>query len=112
MVDVHETPAVPPFDPKGDERAGYFVAGGLLVVLGWGFGVLANVVLHYLAGSGGMSIRVARITSTLGPFAWATFAFGLFTGAFGVVLLLIGRESARGPTVLPGYDYSGETPAR
>jgi len=105
VVDVHETPAVPPFDPKGDVRAGYFIAGGLLVALGWGFGVVANVLLHAMAGSAGMSIRVARITSTLGPFALATFLFGLFAGAFGVVLMLVGRTAPEGPTILPGYDY-------
>lgn len=105
MVDLQETPAVPPFDPGGDERVGYFLAGGILITLGWGFAVALNLLLHYMAGTGGMTVLGHRITSTLGPYAWDAFGFGLFTGAFGVVLLGIGRASPRGPLVLPGYDY-------
>ena len=105
MVDVHETPAVPPMDPGGDERAGYFLGGGLLILLGWGFGVVANLVFHAWAGSAGMRVGWVWITSTLGPYAWALVGFGLVTGAFGVVLLALGRASPKGPLVLPGYNY-------
>ncbi|HYB78913.1 MAG TPA: hypothetical protein VEG66_04025 [Thermoplasmata archaeon] len=105
MVDIQETPAVPPLDPGGDVRLGYFVAGGVLIALGWGIAVVANLLAHYLAGTGGMMVAGHELTSTLGPYAWATFGFGLFTGAFGVVLLALGRGSPRGRFVLPGYDY-------
>jgi hypothetical protein len=105
VVDVHETPAVPPMDPGGDERLGYYAAGGLLIALGWGGGVVANLVAHYVAGSGGMMVGWIRITSTMGSYGWATFALGLFAGAVGVVLLALGRGSPRGPFVLPGSDY-------
>lgn len=105
MVDIHETPAVPPFDPGGDERLGYFIAGTLLVLLGWVGGVVANLALHALAGSGGMTVGWIRITSTLGAYAWAVFGLGLFAGAVGVVLLALGRASPKGRVVLPGYDY-------
>lgn len=105
MVDVHETPAVPPFDPGGDERVGYFIAGSLLILLGWVGGVVANLVLHAAAGTGGMTVGWIRITSTLGPYAWAVFGFGLFAGTVGVVLLAFGRASSKAPVVLPGYDY-------
>ena len=81
------------------------VAGGVLIALGWGLAVAANLVAHYLAGSGGMMVAGHELTSTLGPYAWATFAFGLFTGAFGVVLLALGRGSPKGRLILPGYDY-------
>ena len=86
-------------------RLGYFIAGGVLITLGWGVAVAANLLAHYLAGSGGMMVAGHEITSTLGPYAWATFAFGLFTGAFGIVLLALGRGSPKGRIVLPGYDY-------
>jgi hypothetical protein len=105
MVDIHETPAVPPMDPGGDERAGYFIAGSLLIFLGWILGVFVNVVLHAEAGTGGMSVGWIRITSTLGDYAWATLGLGLLAGAIGVVLLGIGRASPKGPMVLPGYSY-------
>lgn len=105
MVDVHETPAVPPFDPRGDPRAGYFAAGGLLIALGWGLGVGANVLLHLAARGGSISLHFARVGGTMGPYAGAALALGLFTGAFGVALLAIGRATPRGPVVLPGFAY-------
>lgn len=105
MVDVHETPAVPPMDTGGDERAGYFIAGGLLILLGWGAGVIANLVVHYAAGSTGRTLGWVRITSTLGSYAWALLGLGLVTGAIGVVLLAIARATPKGRLVLPGYDY-------
>ncbi len=105
MVDLQETPAVPPMEPGGDVRVGYFAAGSLLVVLGWGLAVVLNLVLHALAGSQGMVLGPVRITSAIGDYAWAVFGLGLFTGALGVVLIGLGRSSPRGPLVLPGYDY-------
>lgn len=105
MVDVQETPAVPPTDYGGDSRFGYFIAGGLLIAVGWAFAVGLNLLLHAYAGSGGMWLFGHRVTSTLGPYAWATLGFGLFTGAMGVVLIALGRVSPKGRFVLPGYDY-------
>lgn len=105
VVDLQETPAVPPTDYGGDERVGYFVAGAILVVLGWGIAVVLNLVLHYLGGTSGITVAGHTFTSTLGPYAWAALGFGLFVGAFGVVLLALGRGSPKGPIVLPGYDY-------
>ncbi len=105
MVDVHETPAVPPMDPGGDERLGYYLAGGLLLFLGWGLGVAANLLLHAAAGTAGMTVGWVRLTATLGSYAWAALAFGAFTGAVGVVLVALATRSVRGPIVLPGYDY-------
>lgn len=105
VVDIHETPAVPPMEPGGDERLGYYIAGGLLLFLGWGLGVGANLALHSLAGSGGMTFFWVRLSSGLGPYAWAALAFGLFTGAVGAVLVGLATRSPRGPVVLPGFDY-------
>jgi len=105
VEDFQETPAVPPMDPGGDERVGYIVAGGLLIALGWGLAVVVNLLVHYLAGNGTTTLGGHTFTSTLGPYAWAAFAFGMFTGGFGVVLVALGRASPQGPIVLPGYDY-------
>lgn len=105
MVDLQEDPAVPPFDPKGDVRFGYYLAGGILVTLGWGLGVFANLVLHLTAPAGGYRLLHVEIGGSLGPYAWAVLGLGLFTGAFGGVLLALGRSAPRGPIVLPGYDY-------
>ena len=105
MVDVHEEPAVPPTDEGGDARYGYFAAGGLLIALGWGLGVVANVLLHLLAPSGGHRVWHAYFAPGLGPYAWAVLGLGLFSGALGVVLLGLGRSAPKGPFVLPGYPY-------
>jgi hypothetical protein len=92
-------------DPGGDERVGYFIAGGILLVLGWGFGVFVNLLLHEMAGGGGTTVGWVRITSSMGPYAWAVLAFGLVTGTLGAGLLALGRASPKGPLVLPGYNY-------
>lgn len=105
MVDLQETPATPPMDPGGDERTGLFIAGALLVALGWGFGVAINVGLHLAAGARGLALGWFRIYPALGAFAWAALAFGVFSGVVGVVLIALGRATARGPLVLPGYPY-------
>jgi hypothetical protein len=105
VVDLQETPAVPPTDSGGDERTGYLIAGSLLIYLGWGLGVATNLLLHDLAGPSGHSLGWMWITSTLGPYAWAVFGLGLGTGALGVGILLVGRAAPRGPFVLPGVDY-------
>ena len=105
MSDVEDAPAVPPFDAKGDVRFGYYLAGGLLVVLGWGLGVATNLLLHVMAPAGGYRIFQVGITGSLGPYAWATMGLGLFTGALGTALLLLARSAPQGPVVLPGYDY-------
>ena len=105
VVDLQETPAVPPMDSGGDERLGYFIAGGLLVALGWGLAVGANLLVHATAGSTGASVGWIRITSTLGPIAWAVLALGLVTGAVGAALIGLARRTHPGPFVLPGYGY-------
>ena len=105
VVDIHETPAVPPMDPGGDPRLGYFLAGGLLIFLGWGLGVVANYLLHAWAGPGGAVVGWVHVNSTWGAYAYATLGFGLFTGAIGAVLIALGRASAKAPLVLPGYPY-------
>jgi hypothetical protein len=105
VVDLQESPAVPPTDSGGDERAGYFLAGGTLIFLGWVLGAVANLLVHWVAGTGGMALGWVRVTSTLGPYAWAAFGFGLVTGAVGVGLIFVARATPKGPLVLPGVDY-------
>jgi hypothetical protein len=106
MVDLQETPATPPEDPGGDERVGYFLAGGTLLALGWGLGVALNVLLHSEASSSGsIVIWGFHFGPTLGPYSWAVLALGLVTGAMGIVLLAVGRAAPKGRFVLPGADY-------
>lgn len=104
MVDLQETPAVPPFEGGGDERYGWYAAGSLLVGLGWGFGVVLNVLLHRLAPAGGHRLEGIYFGPSFGPYAWATLGLGLATGAIGVALIGLARGAPRGKFVLPGVD--------
>jgi hypothetical protein len=106
VTELESSPPVPPWDPGGDERWGYLIAGGLLLVLGWGLGVAANVVLHLAHPS--PVLDGVRIGRTLGPYAWGLLGLGLFTGAIGAVLVGYARRSRRGPLILPGYPYDRE----
>jgi hypothetical protein len=103
MTDIESLPAVPPWDPQGDERAGYAAAGGFLIALGWGLGVATNLLLHRLAP--GLAFGGVRVGSALGPYAWGLFGLGLFAGALGVALIAYARRAPRGRLVLPGYPY-------
>ena len=105
MSDLNERPAVPELDSGADERYGYFIAGALLIALGWGFGVVLNVLLHRAAPAAGLMFGPWSIHSGFGPFAWATAIIGTVTGMIGVVLLYFGGESPKGEFVLPGQPY-------
>lgn len=105
MVDVQETPAVPPQDYGGDERAGYFLSGATMIVLGWGLGCLVNLGLHWMAPTGGLTVAGIWFGKTVGTYAWAAFGFGIVTGLVGVGLLFVGQATPKGRLVLPGTDY-------
>jgi hypothetical protein len=105
VTDLQETPAVPPEANGGDERFGYFVAGAILVALGWVFGVVVNVLLHWAARSAPATIWGVHVGANFGDYAWAVFGLGLVTGAMGVVLIGVGRSTPSGPLVLPGVEY-------
>lgn len=108
VVDIRETPATPPEDYGGDVRIGWEIAGGLLIALGWGMGVVVNVIAHAVAPSAGFVFIWVHIYPTMGDYSLAALGIGLFGGILGVVLWGLGRTSPRGPLVLPGYDYSRE----
>jgi hypothetical protein len=105
VVDLQESPPVPAFEAGGDERWGYFAAGGLLIGAGWGVALALNVVLHRIAPSVGIGFLGLHVGPAWGPEGAAVALFGAFTGAFGVVLIALGRNSPRGPFVLPGVEY-------
>jgi hypothetical protein len=105
MSDLTETPAVPETDTGGDERAGLFAAGGILIALGWGAAVMLNLLLHATAPSGGIQIGPIVVGSVGGTYAWATALIGLLTGGVGVGILWVARSAPSGPLVLPGFDY-------
>ena len=108
MVDLQEAPATPPQDYGGDERVGWQIAGALLLAAGWGIGVIGNAVAHWLAPASGLSILGVHVYPTWGVYAFATLGVGACAGIFGVLLIVLGRLSPRGPLVLPGYDYGSE----
>jgi hypothetical protein len=105
VVDLQETPAVPPTDYGGDERAGYFLASGVLIFLGWGLGVLANLGLHLMAPAGGHTVAGIWFGPTMGTYAWSALGFGVMTGIVGLSLVFVARATPKGRLVLPGSDY-------
>ena len=105
MTDLSETPAVPPVDPGGSERTGLAIAGALLVLIGFGGGVLAHLLAHLLGDSTGLAVGPWTVHSTLGPYAWALLVFGFVTGLIGVAFLAMARDEPKGPAVLPGFPY-------
>jgi hypothetical protein len=105
VVDLQETPAVPPMDSGGDERAGYFLAGATMIFLGWGLGVLVNLGLHMYAPARGISVAGIWFGHVVGTYAWSAVGFGLMSGAIGIGLLLVGQSTPKGRLVLPGTDY-------
>jgi hypothetical protein len=105
VSDLQETPATPPEPSGGDERIGYFIAGATMIVLGWGFGVVLNVLLHWAARNAPSTAFGVHFSGSFGEYAWAAFGLGLVTGAMGAVLLGVGRATPKGPLVLPGVDY-------
>jgi len=105
VTDLQETPAVPPMDSGGDERAGYFMAGATMIFLGWGLGVLVNLGLHMAAPAGGLTVAGIWFGQTIGTYAWSALGFGLMTGAVGIGLLFVGQATPKGRLVLPGTDY-------
>lgn len=109
MVDLQETPAVPPQDYAGDARMGYRIAGGALIALGWGGGIALNVLAHLYWSSTG-SLFGHRWGTALGPYALLALGLGAFAGSMGVVLLALARAELRGKVVLPGADYPFRTP--
>lgn len=105
MSDLRDVPAVAPMDTGADARYGFFTAGALLVLLGFGVLDLLNVLLHRLAGASGISLGVVRVYPGFGPFAQAAALFGAGAGLLGIVLLYYGYRSPTGPFVLPGTPY-------
>lgn len=105
MTDINELPAVPPEERGGDERIGYRIGGTLLIVVGWGIGVIANIVLHRLAPVTGEAIGPWRIYPTLGVYSLGVIGLGALAGIVGVFMLWLAQRSPRGKFVLPGYSY-------
>lgn len=105
MSDLDDRPAVPPLDAGGDERYGFFVAGAILILLGWGVLLLLNLLLHRMAPSSGLAFGPLTVYPGFGPFAWIASALGAVTGLIGLALLQFGRSSPKGPFVLPGQPY-------
>lgn len=105
MSDLSEGPAVPPEDRGGDERLGFRIGGALLIFVGWGLGVVANLALHRMAPAAGMVLGPVRIFPTLGVYALGVAGLGAVAGLVGLFMLWLAPRSPSGRFVLPGYPY-------
>lgn len=105
MTDLSELPAVPPEDRGGDERIGYRAGGIFLILVGWGLGVIVNIVLHRMAPAAGEVLGPWRIYPTLGVYALGVVGLGVVAGVVGVFMLWLAQKSPPGRLVLPGYSY-------
>jgi hypothetical protein len=105
VTDFSETPAVPPEDRGGDERIGYRAGGVFLIVVGWGLGVIVNIVLHRMAPAAGELVGPWRIFPTLGVYALGLVGLGALAGVVGVFMLWLAHRSPKGKFVLPGASY-------
>ena len=105
MADLSELPAVPPEDRGGDERIGYQAGGVFLLIVGWGFGVIANIAIHRMAPPAGELLGPWRIYPTLGVYALGVVGLGAIAGVVGLFMLWLARHSPRGKFVLPGFSY-------
>jgi hypothetical protein len=105
VTDLSELPAVPPEDRGGDARIGYRAGGIFLILVGWGVGILANLLLHSMAPSTGELVGPWRIYPTLGVYALGLAGLGAVAGIVGVFMLWLAQRSPPGKFVLPGYSY-------
>ena len=105
MTDLQETPATPPEEYGGDARAGYLSAGFLFLVLGWGVGIVTNLLVHAIAPIGGQSFGPFWISPVWGTWAYGVAILGFFVGALGAAMMSIGWSMPEGTLVLPGYEY-------
>jgi hypothetical protein len=105
MSDLNDRPAVPETPTGGDERAGLYVAGALLVALGWGAAIVLNAILHAAAPAGGIDLGPIVVYAHWGAYAQAAALIGLLTGGVGAGILTIAHTAPAGPLLLPGYDY-------
>jgi hypothetical protein len=105
VTDLNEAPAVPPEDRGGDERIGYRAGGILLVVVGWGFGIVLNLLVHWTAPTTGRLVGPWHVYPTFGVYALGALGLGVVAGVVGVFMLWLGQRSARGKFVLPGASY-------
>jgi hypothetical protein len=112
VTDLSDLPAVPPEDRGGDERIGYRAGGILLLVVGWGFGVVVNILLHRMAPASGEWVGPWRIYPTLGVYALGLVGLGAVAGVVGLFMIWLGQRSPKGKFVLPEYPYPypGEGP--
>jgi hypothetical protein len=103
--EAEERPPVPPEDPGGDERIGWWITGALCLVFGWGVAAALNWVLHRVAGSTGFLLGPWWIGPAMGDYAWTVFGIGVAVGGFGIVLLHLASKAVPGPFRLPGFAY-------
>ena len=89
---------------EGNQRAGFIVAGLLLVLLGWGVGVVANYVLHAVAPSGGIPLGLVTVYPGWSWYATFVLILGVFATLLGLGMFYLAMQKPRAPVHLPDVE--------
>ncbi len=92
----------------GNRRAGYLVGASFLVILGFGVGVMLNIVAHLTAPAAGSTIFFVTVYPTWGWYATLSMAIGTVATFLGLGMLWLGLDTPYGPPSLP--DTEGKVP--
>lgn len=94
----------------GNRRAGFIVAGSLLLILGTGVGMLANLALHSIAPAQGLSLGLFTVYPGWSWYATVVFVLGAFATLVGLGMLWLSGFSPSGPVHLPDTEGPAAAP--
>jgi hypothetical protein len=92
----------------GNRRAGYFVAGSVLLLAGLGGAILLNLLLHAIAPASGFDLYFFRVYPGWSAYATVAAGIGLLATLVGSGMFYLGWTTPRGKLYL--FDTEGRHP--